>query len=28
VAFTLFTVLALKRFYPPRDNAAVSVRLP
>jgi hypothetical protein len=27
LAFAGFTVLALKRFYPPRDNAAVSVRL-
>ena len=28
LAFAGFTVLALKRFYPPRDNAAVGVRLP
>jgi hypothetical protein len=28
LAFVGFTVLALKRFYPPRDNAAVSMRLP
>jgi hypothetical protein len=27
LAFVGFTVLALKRFYPPRDNAAISVRL-
>jgi hypothetical protein len=28
VAFALFTLLALKRFYPSRDNAAVSMWLP
>ncbi|HEX2790031.1 MAG TPA: hypothetical protein VHN17_06340 [Steroidobacteraceae bacterium] len=27
VAFIAFTVLALKRFYPARDNAAVSMRV-
>jgi hypothetical protein len=28
LAFVVFTVLALRRFYPNRDNAAVSMRLP
>ena len=28
LAFVAFTLLAVKRFYPPRDNSVISMRIP